>query len=55
MQCIFGYCYKYTQRLKTGFVIQGHKWWCFVKLELLYLFEWLRIIIIIIITAGRSP
>ncbi len=21
---IFGYCYKYTQRLKTGFVVQGH-------------------------------
>ncbi len=24
IQCIFGYCYKYTQRLMTGFVVQGH-------------------------------
>ncbi len=24
MQCIFGYFYKYTQRPKTGFVLQGH-------------------------------
>ncbi len=24
MQYTFGYCCKYTQRLKTGFVLQGH-------------------------------
>ncbi len=22
--CIFGYCYNILQRLKTGFVVQGH-------------------------------
>ncbi len=37
MQCIFGYCYKYSipQRLKTGFVVQGHICACVCNITLI--------------------